>query len=65
MSRWPAHTAHIFIEHRLQTGSTLIAQQNPKISAETDQFIARLLPNKVTGKLHLANELVVRLENGV
>lgn len=41
-----------------------MAQRNPKINAETDQFIIRLLPNKLTGKPQLANELIVRLENG-
>ena len=41
-----------------------MAKLNPKIDAETDQFIVRLLPNKLTGKIQLLNELVVRLENG-
>ncbi len=48
----------------MKTGSTAIAETNSKIDAKTDQFICRLLPNRVTGQLQLLNELIVRLENG-
>lgn len=51
-------------EHSLSTGIDLIAAENKKIQPETDQFIVRLVPHKVTGHLHLLNELVVRLNNG-
>lgn len=51
-------------EHKLEVGTKKMIEVNPNVKAETDQFIIRLLPNKLTGKLQLLNELIVRLENG-
>eukprot|EP00158_Paraphelidium_tribonemae_P009466 Partr_v1_DN28874_c3_g1_i3_m34247 putative Adenylate cyclase associated (CAP) C terminal len=51
-------------EQSLTTGSSVMAEVNKSINVETDQFIARILPNKVSGRPQLVNELIVRLENG-
>ncbi|KAI3662446.1 hypothetical protein MP638_003586 [Amoeboaphelidium occidentale] len=50
-------------EHQITVGTSLMKQSNDNIT-QHDQFIARILPNKVTGKAQLLNELIVRLENG-
>lgn len=55
---------HYIEEHKINVGSQKMAKLNPNVNPETDQFIIRLLPNKITNKPTLLNELIVRLENG-
>ena len=51
-------------EHRLLTGSSVMAAANPQLDPTSDQFIVRLIPHRVTGAIQLLNELIVRLDNG-
>jgi len=52
-------------EHYIvDTGITEMKKLNPTINEKVDQFIVRLIKNKVTEKIDLRNELIIRLDNG-
>jgi len=50
--------------HIVDTGITEMKKLNPTINEKVDQFIVRLIKNKVTEKIDLRNELIIRLDNG-
>jgi len=50
--------------HVVDTGITEMKKLNPTINEKVDQFIVRLIKNKVTEKVDLRNELIIRLDNG-
>jgi len=50
--------------HVVDTGITEMKKLNPTINEKVDQFIVRLIKNKVTEKIDLRNELIIRLDNG-
>jgi hypothetical protein len=47
----------------LKTGMAAMKENNSAV-VDSDQFIVRVFKNKLNGKLQIANELVVRLQNG-
>jgi hypothetical protein len=52
-------------EHQLSTGTTeMMAKTTTATVTKEDQFVVRLLANKISGTTQLLNELVVRLANG-
>jgi hypothetical protein len=50
-------------EHVLETGVQQMLASNANLT-QHDQFIVRLVPNKLSGQEQLLNEVIVRLENG-
>jgi len=50
--------------HIVDTGITEMKKLNPTINEKVDQFIVRLIKHKVTEKIDLRNELIIRLDNG-
>ncbi|OUM70446.1 hypothetical protein PIROE2DRAFT_56757 [Piromyces sp. E2] len=50
--------------HIVDTGISEMKKLNPTINEKVDQFIVRLIKNKVTEKVDLRNELIIRLDNG-
>jgi hypothetical protein len=50
--------------HVVDTGISEMKKLNPSINEKVDQFIVRLIKNKVTEKVDLRNELIIRLDNG-
>ena len=52
------------VNHQLLTGSAMMLAANPIVDPKQDQFIVRLVPNKISGKRVLMNEMIVRLANG-
>ncbi|KAI3634898.1 hypothetical protein MIR68_007279 [Amoeboaphelidium protococcarum] len=51
-------------QHVLETSSRKMADRNSDIKVDSDQFIVRMLKNKLNQSEELLNELIVRLENG-